>query len=176
MEKRESNREDLNGRDATVIDGVVIDGELLHDAAVGALSGIPHGADEADEGKRLGRPSTYDPVYLDMAVEYFSKLHKDEESGAIRVPSRVFFARHIGQPHTTVKHWEKLYPEFGEAIADGIEHAKELRIMLAENKLLDGAFSKFVLASAYGMSEKTAVELSGAENGKFEVNIHVVRD
>lgn len=135
---------------------------------------IAESADAADSAGRRGRPTTFRSEYIGMAMEYFSHVHRNEDLNAVVIPSRVFFARSIGQPLTTVKRWEKLFPEFGEVIADGIEHAKELRIMMAENKLLDGGFSKFVLASAYGMTEKSAVEVGGMEGKPFEVNISVV--
>ena len=125
-------------------------------------------------GNGWGRPSTFNPDYVALAAEYFSRVHTDEASGSVKVPSRVFFARSIGEHLSTVKNWEKMYPEFGAVMEDGIEHAKELRIMLAENKKLDGAFSKFVLASAYGMTERSAVEVTGEGGGPFEVNIRVV--
>lgn len=128
------------------------------------------------EEKNLGgRPTTYKPEYVDAAREFFSDAHWDEKNKLWKFPSRVWFADHIHTPLNTVKEWEKAHPEFGAAIAEGIERSKELRITYAENEKINPAFAKYVLSSAYGMTEKSALEVGNAENKPFELNINVVR-
>lgn len=128
------------------------------------------------EEKNLGgRPTTYKPEYVDMAREFFSDAHWDEDRKLWKFPSRVWFADHINTPLRTVKDWEQAHPEFAEAIAEGIERSKELRIIYAENEKINPAFAKYVLSSAYGMTEKSALEVGNMENKAFELNINVVR-
>ena len=153
--------------------------DLGTDMIVGALScGVS--ADEAEtgdiEGRGKGRPAKYDPSYRDLAATFFSEVRWVEEYKCWQFPSRVFFARSIGVALQTVKNWEKEYEDFGAVIAEGIEHAKELRMMFAENEKVNPAFSKFVLGSAYGMTEKSAVEVTGSEGKPFEVNIRIVEE
>ena len=128
------------------------------------------------EEKNLGgRPTTYKPEYVDMAREFFSDAQWDEDRKLWKFPSRVWFADYINTPLRTVKDWEQAHPEFAEAIAEGIERSKELRIIYAENEKINPAFAKYVLSSAYGMTEKSALEVGNADNKPFELNINVVR-
>lgn len=162
MTNRENEKKGAFGVAATV-DGSTA-GSVGAEAAVGAT-----GAGEK------GRPTKYDPAYRDMAAAYFAEPIWREEYQCWQFPSRVFFARHIGVALATVKNWEKEHEDFGAVMAEGIEHAKELRVMFAENEKVNPAFSKFVLGSAYGMTEKSAMELSGSEGKPFEVSIKVVK-
>ena len=128
------------------------------------------------ETKNLGgRPSTYKPEYVAMAREFFRDAHWDEEKKLWVFPSRVWFADYIHTSLYTVKDWEKAHPEFAHAIAEGIERSKELRIIYAENEKINPTFAKYVLSSAYGMTEKSAVEVGNAENKPFDLNINIVR-
>jgi hypothetical protein len=152
--------------------------DLGTDMIVGALSyGVS--ADEPQssdiEGRGKGRPEKYDSSYRDLAAAFFSEVRWVEEYKCWQFPSRVFFARSIGVALNTVKNWEKEHEDFGRVMAEGIEHSKELRVMFAENEKVNPAFSKFVLGSAYGMTEKSAVEVGGMEGKPFEVNINVVK-
>lgn len=122
-----------------------------------------------------GRPTTFKEEYIEKARQFFSKAHWDEEFKVWKFPSRVWFADHIGTPLSTVKLWEKTHKEFADAIADGIERSKELRVTFAENEKINPAFAKYVLSSAYGMTEKSALEVGNAEDKPFELNINIVR-
>lgn len=154
-------------------------GTLREDMTVGILTGgvsEESGAGTKYARAETGRPTKYDASYVDMAAEFFAEPRWREDYKCWQFPSRVFFARHIGVCLGTVKNWEKEHEEFGRVMADGIEHSKELRVMFAENEKVNPAFSKFVLGSAYGMTEKSAMELTGSEGKPFEVNITVVRE
>jgi hypothetical protein len=131
--------------------------------------------DSSNQRNLGGRPTSYREEYVEAARRFFKKAHWDEENKLWKFPSRVWFAEHINTPLQTVKDWEKAHPEFGDAIAEGIERSKELRITFAENEKINPAFAKYVLSSAYGMTEKSAVEVGNIENKAFELNINVVR-
>ena len=132
--------------------------------------------DERKEARNLGgRPTVYRKEYVDEARIFFSKAHWDKENKLWKFPSRVWFADRIHVSLNTVKAWEKAHPEFGAVIESGIERSKELRIAFAENGKINPAFAKYVLSSAYGMTEKSAVEVGNIENKAFELNINVVR-
>ena len=152
-------------------------GGMVDDVSAGGPSCATTGENGACENYADlgGRPSKYDPAYRDMAAEYFAAPIWREDYKCWQFPSRVFFARHIGVALSTVKLWEKEHEDFGRVMAEGIEHSKELRVMFAENEKVNPAFSKFVLGSAYGMTEKSAVEVGGMEGKPFEVNINVVK-
>lgn len=122
-----------------------------------------------------GRPTTYKEEYVEQARQFFAQAHWDEDYKVWKFPSRVWFADHIHTPLETVKGWEKAHPEFAAAIAEGIERSKELRVTFAENEKINPAFAKYVLSSAYGMTEKSALEVGNAEDKPFELNINIVR-
>ena len=129
---------------------------------------------ENKEKPGRGRPTKFRPEYVDLAREYFTKPTWNDEFGIWIFPTRVYFAKMLGVDLQSVKNWEAEHEEFGKAIAEGIDNSKELRISFAENEKINPMFTKFVLASAYGMTEKSAVDIGSGDGKPFEVNIRVI--
>lgn len=122
----------------------------------------------------MPKPSLYKEEYIARAEEFFSDAEWDDEKKMWLFPSRVRFARMIGVTMQTVQNWEKEFPEFGAVMANGIENSKELRVAFAENEKINPVFAKYVLSSAYGMRERSAVDIGNDEGKPFEVNIRIV--
>lgn len=121
-----------------------------------------------------GRPTLFKEEYIEEARRYFARAHWDEEYKVWMFPNRVWFADHLGVALNTIKGWEEKHPEFGQVVAEGIERARELRITFAENEKVNPIFAKFVLGSAYGMTEKSALEIGQEKDKPFELNINIV--
>ena len=129
-----------------------------------------------EEKKSVGRPTLYKDEYIETAREFFSKVHWDEEYKVWKFPSRVWLADHLGVALQTVKDWEKAHPEFGQVIVDGIEKSKELRIVWAENDKVNGMFARFVLSSAYGMSDKQSIEVGQKDDKPWSINLTLLKE
>lgn len=83
-------------------------------------------------GEPFGRPTKYDPKYVQMAIEFIGDQGK----------SVTQFAHHIRVGKTTIYEWAKEYPDFQNAL----QIANDFSQAVWENKLEGMMYSKEVNA------------------------------
>lgn len=113
----------------------------------------------------VGRPSKYDPIYIESATTYLEDNTDILTEGKLKVklPTIEGFAAFVGVNKTTLYEWSKVHPEFSNAL-DKIKTEQQKRLV---NSGLSGDYNstiaKLVLSANHGMSEKTEskVEHSG---------------
>jgi len=123
-----------------------------------------------------GRPTTYDPKYIDMVDEYllttgitekeFHKTRSDnsnsyEREYDVNVPKIQGFSAYINQPLRTLGEWENNHPEFLRAL-DKIREAQHNMIVdgMASGKISQ-VLGKLMLSSNHGYREKSDVTTDG---------------
>lgn len=124
-----------------------------------------------------GRPSEYREEYIQKVGEYLES-HQDEEVQVVkqanqgrgyemydnklkvRLPTIEGFARYINVNKTSLYEWEKIHPEFSNAL-DNIRIEQQERLI---NQGLSGEYNstiaKLILSSNHGMREKSETDLT----------------
>lgn len=127
------------------------------------------------ETKPLGRPTTYDPIYISKVDEYlaikqdedyqvttFAGTNGDKVENKLRVklPTVEGFALFIGCNKTSLYEWEKIHPDFSNAL-DKIRQEQKERLL---DKGLSGDYNstiaKLILSSNHGMREKSETDIT----------------
>lgn len=99
-----------------------------------------------------GRPTKYDPKFIDMVDEYLSTTGKEQTE----LPTLQGFALYIGCSLDAMEDWRKLYPEFSGAL-------KKLMLVQATQLINDGIYGgkevnativKLLLQNNHGMKER----------------------
>jgi len=116
----------------------------------------------------MGRPSTYDPDLVQQVGKYFEEYEPWREVDGKKIPNPppskidlVRYLRHSGFAisRSAVWDWEKLHPDFGNAIKTGIEQVYS--DVLQENAMLglwNTAFSCFSAKNRMGWRDQQTVE------------------
>jgi hypothetical protein len=110
-----------------------------------------------------GRPLEYKEQYVAMADTYLA-AQQDEvsENGKLKVnlPTIEGFALFLGVNKTSLYEWEKLHPEFSNAL-NKIRTEQQQRLL---NSGLSGDYNstiaKLVLSANHGMREKTETDIT----------------
>lgn len=126
--------------------------------------------------KKTGRPSGYDPKYIDMVDDYlkttgivekeFHKTRSDnsnsyEREYDVNLPKVEGFSSFIDVPLSTMKGWEDDYPEFSTAL-DKIRKEQHNMIVdgMASGKISQ-VLGKLMLSSNHGYREKSDLTTDG---------------
>lgn len=91
----------------------------------------------------VGRPSKYQDAYCVEVVDFLAEGH-----------SMAAFAGHIGVNPDTTAEWEKVHPEFSDAVKRGRAKA----VLWWEKKLMVGKASGEVTAAIFGLKNRAASE------------------
>lgn len=128
----------------------------------------------------VGRPSEYDPAFIDRVDDYLV-TRQDEVSyngqaavRKVRLPTIEGFARFIGVNKTTLYEWEKIHPQFSNAL-DVIRIEQQTRLL--DNGLsgdYNSTIAKLVLSANHGMREKSDMTSDGKEMGTVDAAIAAV--
>jgi hypothetical protein len=127
---------------------------------------------------RTGRPTSYDPAFIDKIDEYLAQckdiedeFHKTrgEKSDSyerlvrVKLPSRDGFSLFINVSRDSLHQWSKDYPDFSDAL-DDIDRAQ--KIALLDNGLsgtYNPTIAKLGLSANHGMREGTDLTSNGKE-------------
>jgi hypothetical protein len=127
---------------------------------------------EVAEKRPVGRPSLYDPAYIDQVIE-LGKIGKSTEAiGAT-----------LGVATATLYRWREEFPEFREAL----DIAKEYELLwwedIAQTHMIENRESDKINASIWSRSmaarfpkkyrESTKTEITGADGAPLISGIHV---
>jgi hypothetical protein len=102
-----------------------------------------------------GRPTKYDPLFIQKVDEYLETTNKDNS----KLPTMQGFALYIEVDGDTLVEWAKLYKEFSAAL-------KKLMLKQAEQLINDGIYGgkevnativKLLLQNNHGMKERQDV-------------------
>lgn len=118
-----------------------------------------------DNGNPGGRPTKYDPLFVNELANYLAKASKEENC----LPTIEGFALHLGVDSDTINNWAKarvkdergnktkqrLHPEFFQAIKRLKTYQKEKLINdgLYGGKAVNTAMAIFLLKANHGMVE-----------------------
>jgi hypothetical protein len=117
-----------------------------------------------------GRPSKYDPSFVQKVDEYLTKC-KDKKIGMrgleVKLPKREGFAIFLRVTRQTLDNWSKEHPEFFDALSKIDLEQKERLI----NSGLSGAYNptiaKLVLSANHGMADKIEEKQDGTVTVKI---------
>jgi len=127
-------------------------------------------------GQGRGRPSIWDPIFIDKVDEYlatcvdeereFHKTRGDKSDSFERIvnvnlPKIEGFAQYIGVHKDTITEWKKKYDDFSVAL-DKIRTEQHNR--LVDNGLsgrYNPVITRLILANNHGMREKSDVTTGG---------------
>ncbi len=106
-----------------------------------------------------GRPSEYDPEYINSVDEYLAETVDKTINGRVKVnlPTIEDFARYIGVSKKSLYNWRDIHPDFLHAL-EKIENEQRKRLL---NSGLAGEYNptiaKLVLSANHGMREKSDI-------------------
>lgn len=128
-----------------------------------------------------GRPSEYKEEYCQKVDEYLAS-NKDEQVQVVkqansdkgyemfenklkvRLPTIEGFARFIDVNKTSLYEWEKIYPEFSNALSKIRTEQQERLINQGLSGEYNSTIAKLILSANHGMREKSETDLtSGGE-------------
>lgn len=134
-----------------------------------------------------GRPTKYDPKFIDSVDEYLAtrqdeeyQLVKSQGSSStsfenkirVRLPTLEGFAQFIGVNNSTIYEWEKHHGEFSNALYK-IREEQRKRLL---DKGLSGDYNpviaKLVLSANHGMAEKQEVKTTPDEETQATLTTH----
>lgn len=103
-----------------------------------------------------GRPSKYDPKYIEVIEEYIETIPERPN----QLPKIVDIAILIGVPEKTIYAWAKNEPEFRKSLDNIIDEQGK---MLIDRGLFDkdcnSTIAKLILMNNHGMSEKRDTDI-----------------
>ena len=103
-----------------------------------------------------GRPSSYNPDYCDRVIEW-GKLGK----------SKAWMAAELGVHRDTINEWERVHPEFSDAITRALLHSQQWWEDIGQNALFADRFQAAVWSRSMGARfpkewrEKQDIDLNG---------------
>ena len=125
------------------------------------------------EAKRpVGRPSLYDPAYIDQVIE-FGKIGKSTEA----------IGAYLGVGTATLYRWREEFPEFREALEIAKEYELQWWEDIAQTQMIENKESYKLNASIWSRSmaarfpkkyrESTKTEITGADGSPLLSGIQV---
>ena len=120
---------------------------------------------------KVGRPTKYDPKFIESVMEYIM-LHQDVEKenegkyGGInysiraKLPTIEGFASFIKVTKSSLYEWEAKYPEFSYALEELRREQKERLINEGLSGNYNSTIAKLILSSNHGMSDKVSNDLT----------------
>lgn len=112
----------------------------------------------------------YKPEYPELFMRYIEECLAEDKK-----PTLFSFMKQVDvYDRGTIYRWAENYEEFGHAYEMFMEASRNVIVEKALLGEFDAKFSKFLLSCDYGMKEKTQVDIGGADEKAFKVNITVV--
>ena len=117
----------------------------------------------------VGRPTKYDPKFIEEVDRYLSTVGREQTSLA----KIVSFAIHLGVSKDSLYEWAKVHPEFSDALAKIMEKQEE---QLVDDGVYGGnqvnsTIVKLLLQNNHGMKERVDATSNDKElKGLIEVN------
>jgi hypothetical protein len=132
-----------------------------------------------EEPNKVGRPTTYDPIYCEKVDEYLtvrvdeetdwtkSSFAGSESSGAswehrvkVKLPTMDGFAKFIDVARSTLYEWKEEHKEFSDALDKILIEQKERLINMGLSGDYSPTIAKLILSSNHGMKEKTETDIT----------------
>jgi hypothetical protein len=128
----------------------------------------------------LGRPTEYNPIFIEKAQGYLAECEDDEiERGEdrnvvykirVKLPTIEGFARYIGVSKRVLYDWEQKYPDFLHALDEIRTEQLERLINNGLNGDYNSTIAKLMLSSNHGMREKSETDVtSGGDKITFGI-------
>ena len=111
-----------------------------------------------------GRPTDYDPKYIEEIIEYFNREpYKKEGSKLIPCdfPTLAGFAVKIGVHRDTINEWGRNNEEFSDAIKKAKEFQENIIVTNSMKGLYNTAFSIFAAKNLISWSDKQDITSDG---------------
>lgn len=132
----------------------------------------------------VGRPSKYDPKYIDELIEYFSippwewqeKQMVSAKGDVVTVmvketndfPTLAGFAIKIGVCRDTLHEWASVHPNFSDVYKRAKDYQENFLVVNGNRGLIPAAFGIFTLKNINNWRDRTEVEQT---NKNIEINI-----
>ena len=121
-----------------------------------------------------GAKPKYRPEMIDTVLAAAEEMEADTEFKVF--VSKAKLANRLDVCEATVDNWAAKYPRFGEAIERLKCAQKDKMIVGGLTGVYNSKFTQFVLSASYGMSEKSAVEVSGNKNAPLTIHVETDSD
>ena len=106
----------------------------------------------------VGRPTKYDPRYIEMVDEYLQTTGREQTS----LPKIVGFALYIGVSKDSLYEWAKEHKEFSDALEKIMAHQENTLVDdgIYGGKEVNATIVKLLLMNNHGMREKTETDVT----------------
>lgn len=106
-----------------------------------------------------GRPTKYDPSFIEKAKEYLSLNEDSTIKGKLKVklPTHEGFAVFLGVNVDSLYEWAKLYPKFSEALRLIKTEQQQRLINKGLSNEYNSTIAKLILSANHGMRERQDV-------------------
>jgi hypothetical protein len=119
-----------------------------------------------------GRPSSYDPAYCELILEFFNTEPFVEGTDAmdkptirpLKLPTVQRFAANIGVHKDTIHEWARVHPEFSVSLKQALDMQADALIQGGLFGSYEKTIAKMLLSANHGLHEKTE------QSVKAEVN------
>jgi transposase len=122
------------------------------------------------EKRKVGRPTKYEPEFCERVVEFMAKGYSKEA-----VAGELWITK------DTLYEWEKRYPEFSDALKQGVELSRKFWEKTAIDNIVysqkgrkaDAVLWIFNMKNRFGWSDKKEIELGEKTAKKFAFALDV---
>jgi hypothetical protein len=137
------------------------------------------------KGNKGGRPTSYDPKFVDEAYKYLEQC-KDEETEfhktrgeksdsydrilTVKLPTVEGFASYLRVSTKSLNNWANEYPKFLRALDDIKDEQKQRLITKGLSGEYNSTIAKLILSSNHGMAEKTESDIT-SKGESIAINI-----
>jgi len=121
-----------------------------------------------------GRPSDYDPSYIEKLINYFNvkPYTKNQVTGKIEAndyPSLAGFAISIGKDRTTLKRWADEYPDFCIVYNRAKDFQEHFLSVNGLKGTINPFFGALLAKNHIGFSDKQEIKHEGQIDSKISV-------
>lgn len=115
----------------------------------------------SEEKPKMGRPTKYDPKYIQEMIDFFKRdytIRKNGKTEACDFPSIARFAVNIDVNKSTIYEWADKHPDFSNALKKCQEMQEDIIVNNSLKGSYNGAFAQFLLKNNFGYKDRQEVE------------------
>lgn len=127
------------------------------------------------ESVKMGRPTTYQDIYVTMADKYldtcqdtereFHKTRGDKSDSYdriidVKLPTIEGFAIFLGHHKDSLYDWAKKYPDFSDSLKKITQLQKEKLLMKGLSGDYNPVIAKLILSSNHDMNDRTETDIT----------------
>lgn len=116
---------------------------------------------------KRGRPSGYDPKYIDMVDKYLNE-QKDiyvkkgkEEKIQVNLPTVNGFCLYAWIPESTLYDWKKEHEDFSESLRKIVKEQEKRLLNMWLSWEYNSTIAKLILSANHGMTERKDITSDG---------------